>query len=65
MVTREFGTMAGRVDEYEKLLRELSRRADVTDQALIRKALEKVVFAYLESYAGQLLTDIQGVDARR
>ena len=37
--------MANRVEEYEKLLRELSQRVNMTDQTLIRKALEKVGFA--------------------
>ena len=34
--------MAGRLGDYERLLRELSHRVDGADQMMIRKALEKV-----------------------
>jgi hypothetical protein len=34
--------MASRVEEYEKLLNELSHRVNMSDQRLIRKALESV-----------------------
>ncbi len=37
--------MANRVEEYEKLLKELSHRVNMSDQMLIRKALEKVGIA--------------------
>ncbi len=37
--------MASRVDEYEKLLKELSHRVNPSDQMLIRKVLEKVSVA--------------------
>ena len=37
--------MANKVEEYEKLLRELSHRVTTSDQILIRKALEKVSVA--------------------
>ena len=39
---REFGNMAGKLEEYERLLRELSLRVDEPDQVLISKAIEKV-----------------------
>ena len=39
--------MACRVEEYEKLLKELSHRVNITDQMLIRKALEKASFGTL------------------
>ncbi len=39
---REFGNMAGKLEEYEKLLRDLSLRVDEPDQIMILKALEKV-----------------------
>lgn len=39
---REFGNMAGKLEEYEKLLRELSLRVNEPDQILISKAIEKV-----------------------
>lgn len=34
--------MAGKLEEYERLLRELSLRVDEPDQILISKAIEKV-----------------------
>ena len=34
--------MAGRLHEYEKLLRQLSLRAEVADHTLIEKTLDKV-----------------------
>ena len=34
--------MAGKLEEYEKLLRELSLRVDEPDQIMISKAIEKV-----------------------
>ncbi len=34
--------MAGRLEEYERLLRDLNLRVDEPDQILISKALEKV-----------------------
>lgn len=41
-LAREFGNMAGKLEEYEKLLRELSLRVNEPDQILISKAIEKV-----------------------
>lgn len=40
--SREFGNMVGKLEEYEKLLRELSLRVDEPDQILISKLMEKV-----------------------
>ena len=34
--------MASRLDEFEKLLRQLSLRVDMSDHALIQKALDRV-----------------------
>ena len=34
--------MAGKIQDYEKLLRDLSFRASVADQSLIRKILQQV-----------------------
>ena len=34
--------MAGKLEEYERLLRDLSVRVDEPDQILISKAIEKV-----------------------
>ena len=38
---REIGHMAEKLEEYEKLLRDLSFRASDVDQSLIRRALQK------------------------
>ncbi|KAI9879214.1 MAG: hypothetical protein M1830_009215 [Pleopsidium flavum] len=40
-VKKEFGNMAGKLEEYERLLRDLSIRVDGPDQLLISKTLEK------------------------
>lgn len=40
--SRQLGSLATRVEEYEKLLEDLSRRAGGPDQELIRRALDKV-----------------------
>jgi hypothetical protein len=40
--TRQFGTMAEKVQDYESLLRELAARVGEQDAELIQKALEKV-----------------------
>ena len=42
MTCRQLGSLAGRVEEYEKLLRELSLRAGEHDQEMIQKALDMV-----------------------
>lgn len=34
--------MAGKLDEYEKILRELSLRVDEADQLMIQKSLDHV-----------------------
>ena len=39
---RQLGSLANRVEEYEQLLEELSLRAGVQDQALIRRTLDRV-----------------------
>lgn len=41
-VHRQLGSLAGRVEEYEQLLEELSLRAGAQDQALIRRTLDRV-----------------------
>lgn len=42
MSLRQLGSLAGRVEEYERLLKDLSLRAGLQDQDSIRKALDKV-----------------------
>ena len=42
MLRREFNDMAERIEEYEKLLKQLSFRSDASDRAMIQKALHKV-----------------------
>lgn len=39
---RQLGSLAGRVENYERLLEDLSLRAGDHDQQLIRKALDQV-----------------------
>lgn len=39
---RQLGSLVGRVEEYEQLLEELSLRAGLEDQALIRRTLDRV-----------------------
>ena len=50
MACREFGSMAERLDEYEKLLRELSLHADGTTKQRITNALERVYSLTPQSY---------------
>ncbi|CAF9903755.1 MAG: hypothetical protein ALECFALPRED_002962 [Alectoria fallacina] len=38
---KQLGSLAGRVEEYEQLLEELSLRAGIQDQALIRRTLDR------------------------
>ena len=40
---RQLGNLAGRLEEYEQLLEELSLRAGFQDQALIRRTLDRVI----------------------
>ena len=42
--------MAGKIQDYEKLLRDLSFRTCEADQTLIRKALQKVGCCDIRSY---------------
>lgn len=41
---REFGSMAGRLENYEAVLQYLQTRVDSADSLAIQKALEKVYF---------------------
>ena len=47
---RQLGSLAGRIEEYEQLLEELSLRAGVQDQVLIRRTLDRV--KYLDCMIG-------------
>ncbi len=42
LVLRQLGSLAGRVYEYERILKDLSTRAGLQDQDLIRKTLDRV-----------------------
>ena len=42
MPRREYNNMAERIEEYEKLLKQLSFRSDASDRTMIQKALHKV-----------------------
>ena len=56
---RELGSMASRVEEYEKLLRLLYPRMEAPDQALIQRVLEKVRTSSLPRDRGSdLLTQL-------
>lgn len=48
---RQIGSMAGKLGEYESLLRELSLRADGDTQERIAKALERVDIIHLVAHA--------------
>lgn len=51
--------MAGKLDEYEKILRELSLRVDETDQLMIQKSLDHVSDAADVLRSGRELTDVR------
>ncbi len=52
--SRQFGTMAEKVADYEKLLKELSLRVNEPDAELIRSTLDKVRNRYAPPGANKL-----------
>lgn len=57
--------MASRVEEYERLLKEISHRVNMSDQMLIRKALENVsVVTHVRPQISSAKKTIKGIHAR-
>ena len=51
--------MVEKIENYERLLRDLSLRASDEDQSLIRRALQNVSFSPSTLLLGALLTDVR------
>ena len=58
---RELVDMVEKIENYERLLRDLSLRASDEDQSLIRRALQNVSFSPPTLVLGASLTDVRRV----